>query len=39
MQLQNVARTPPTNIPLLYVCQKCGTTLTIPPPLDPLVPK
>ena len=32
MRLQNIARTPPVNIPLLYVCQKCGTTLTIPPP-------
>ena len=26
MRLQNIARTPPVNIPLLYVCQKCGTT-------------
>jgi len=37
MRLQNVARTPPTNIPLLYVCTVCGTTLTIPPPLNPLL--
>jgi len=33
MKLQNVARTNPVNIPLLYVCQRCGTLLTIPPPL------
>jgi hypothetical protein len=33
MKLQNVARTPPVNIPLLYICQQCGTLLTIPPPL------
>jgi hypothetical protein len=33
MKLQNVARTNPVNIPLLYVCQRCGTMLTIPPPL------
>ena len=32
MKLQNVARTDPVNIPLLYVCQHCGTMLTIPPP-------
>ena len=33
MKLQNVARTNPVNIPLLYICQRCGTLLTIPPPL------
>lgn len=33
MKLQNVARTNPVNIPLLYICQRCGTMLTIPPPL------
>jgi hypothetical protein len=33
MKLQNVARTHPVNIPLLYVCKQCGTLLTIPPPL------
>ena len=33
MKLQNVARTNPVNIPLLYVCQHCGTLMTIPPPL------
>ena len=32
MQLQNSARSAPINIPLLYVCQRCGATLTIPPP-------
>jgi hypothetical protein len=32
MKLQNVARTNPVNIPLLYVCQHCGTMFTIPPP-------
>jgi hypothetical protein len=36
MKLQNVARTAPTNIPLLYVCAVCGAMLTIPPPADPL---
>ena len=36
MELQNVARTPPTNIPLLYVCSACGAMLTIPPPANPL---
>ena len=33
MKLQNVAGTPPVNIPLLYICKHCGTLLTIPPPL------
>jgi hypothetical protein len=37
MKLQNVARTQPTNIPLLYVCGACGCTLTIPPPVNPLI--
>lgn len=32
MKLQNVARTSPVNIPLLYICQHCGTMFTIPPP-------
>lgn len=32
MKLQNVARTNPVNIPLLYICQHCGTMFTIPPP-------
>jgi hypothetical protein len=32
MKLKNVAGTEPVNIPLLYICQKCGTTLTVPPP-------
>ena len=32
MKLQNVARTNPINIPLLYICQHCGTMFTIPPP-------
>lgn len=36
MKLQNVANTRPTNIPLLYVCSSCGTTLTIPPPRSPI---
>jgi len=36
MTLMNVARTQPTNIPLLYVCQACGAMLTIPPANSPL---
>jgi len=36
MRLTNVARTQPTNIPLLYACSKCGAMLTIPPRLSPL---
>ena len=32
MKLQNVARTSPVNIPLLYICQQCGTMFTVPPP-------
>ena len=36
MTLMNVARTQPTNIPLLYVCNKCGAMLTIPPRISPL---
>ena len=32
MKLQNIARTNPVNIPLLYICQHCGTMFTIPPP-------
>ena len=36
MKLQNAEGTPPTNIPLLYVCSGCGSTLTIPPPINPL---
>jgi hypothetical protein len=36
MKLQNVARTDPVNIPLLYICQHCGTMLTIPPPRPPV---
>ncbi len=36
MTLMNVARTQPTNIPLLYVCKKCGAMLTIPPRVSPL---
>ena len=35
MKLQNKAGTPPINIPLLYICEKCGTMLTIPPPNSP----
>jgi hypothetical protein len=35
MKLQNVAGTAPVNIPLLYICDRCGVLLTIPPP--PLV--
>jgi DNA-directed RNA polymerase subunit RPC12/RpoP len=31
MKLQNVAHTAPISIPLLYVCQRCGTQLTVPP--------
>jgi len=36
LKLQNYSRTNPTNIPLLYVCIKCGASLTIPPPASPL---
>jgi hypothetical protein len=36
MVLMNVARTQPTNIPLLYVCKTCGAMLTIPPRISPL---
>jgi len=36
MTLMNVARTQPTNIPLLYVCKTCGAMLTIPPRISPL---
>ena len=36
MMLMNVARTQPTNIPLLYVCKVCGAMLTIPPRVSPL---
>lgn len=32
MKLQNTAHTAPVTIPLLYVCQRCGALLTIPPP-------
>jgi hypothetical protein len=32
MKLHNVAGTAPVNIPLLYVCQRCGAQLTVPPP-------
>jgi ribosomal protein L40E len=32
MMLQNVAPTVPLQIPLLYVCRRCGALLTIPPP-------
>jgi hypothetical protein len=38
MQLQNTARTQPINIPLLYTCRECGTTLTIPPAQSPIMP-
>jgi hypothetical protein len=37
MKLQNALGTPPTNIPLLYVCSECGCMLTVPPPVNPLV--
>jgi len=39
MRLQNVAGTPPTNIPLLYICEKCGCTLTVPPKGPPIAPQ
>lgn len=38
MKLHNVVGSVPRNIPLLYVCKKCGATLTIPPPSNPLEP-
>jgi hypothetical protein len=38
MELQNTARTQPINIPLLYTCVQCGTTLTIPPAQSPITP-
>jgi hypothetical protein len=31
MKLQNVVHRQPINIPLLYVCEECGITLTVPP--------
>ena len=31
MKLKNVVHREPINIPLLYVCEDCGTTLTVPP--------
>jgi len=31
MKLQNVVQRQPINIPLLYVCEECATTLTVPP--------
>ncbi len=37
MKLQNVAGTAPRNIPLMYVCERCRSTLTIPPPRSPLI--
>ena len=36
MKLQNVAGTAPRNIPLMYVCERCRCTMTIPPPRNPL---
>jgi hypothetical protein len=36
MKLQNVAGTAPRNIPLMYVCESCRCTLTIPPPRSPV---
>lgn len=36
LKLQNYSRTNPKHIPLLYVCIKCGASLTIPPPASPL---
>jgi hypothetical protein len=35
LKLQNFSRTNPTNLPLLYVCIKCGASLTVPPPAAP----
>lgn len=32
MRLQNVVASPAVAIPILYVCDRCGTQLTIPPP-------
>jgi len=32
MKLQNVAPTALGAIPLLYICDRCGALLTIPPP-------
>jgi hypothetical protein len=37
MKLQNVAHSAPISIPLLYICRQCGSTLTIPPPLAPVL--
>jgi hypothetical protein len=34
MKLQNVA--PSNHIATLYICERCGTQLTIPPPFSPL---
>jgi len=37
MRLQNVVVTEPANIPLLYICEQCRTSLTIPPREAPLI--
>jgi ribosomal protein L40E len=37
MRLQNVVPAPSVSVPALYVCDRCGTQLTIPPPRSPLV--
>jgi hypothetical protein len=36
IRLQNVGGTAPVNIPLLYICMTCGSTLTVPPARSPL---
>ena len=36
MKLQNSEGTVPVNIPLLYICTKCGCMFTVPPPVSPL---
>jgi uncharacterized OB-fold protein len=39
MRLQNVARTQTMSVPAHYICEHCGSTLTIPPPCSPLYPE
>jgi len=36
MRLQNVVPAPSESVPALYICDHCGTQLTIPPPESPL---
>ena len=35
MRLQNAANVASLLIPLLYICERCHASLTIPPPIPP----